>query len=239
MHREPLKALLVGNGRVPARASLPPGVFDDVGLVVAADGGSRGCAALGLHPDLAVGDFDSAAPGDVEALERLGVEVRRFPAEKDESDLELGLRACVERGARRVILLGVLGGPRLEHELAAIGLLAMAGADGADLSIVDDRSILRVLAGGSGPEGPSAAVVQGAPGDFVSLLPFGGAADGVSTHGLRYPLQDEPLPVGPSRGLSNELVGTLATVSCRAGRLLIVHTRRSAVEPPAGHVGEE
>jgi thiamine pyrophosphokinase len=239
VHREPLKALLVGNGRVPARASLPPSVFDDVGLVVAADGGLRGCAALGLRPDLAVGDFDSAAPGDVEALERLGVEIRRVPAEKDESDLELGLGACIERGARRVVLLGVLGGPRLEHELAAIGLLALAGADGPDMSIVDDRSTIRVLAGGSGPHGSSAAVVRGTPGDFVSLLPFGGAVAGVSTDGLRYPLHDEPLPVGPSRGLSNELLGTVATVSCRAGRLLIVHTRRPAVEPSAGHVGEE
>jgi thiamine pyrophosphokinase len=239
VHREPLKALLVGNGRVPARASLPLDVFDDVGLVVAADGGARGCAALGLRPDLAVGDFDSAAPGDVEALERLGVEIRRVPAAKDESDLELGLGACIERGARRVVLLGVLGGPRLEHELAAIGLLALAGADWPDVSIVDDRSTIRMLAGGSGPDGPSGAVVRGEPRDFVSLLPFGGAATGVSTEGLRYPLHDEPLPMGPSRGLSNELVGTLATVSCRAGRLLIVHTRRSVVEPPAGHVGEE
>lgn len=239
MHREPVKALLVGNGRVPARACLPADVFDEVAFVVAADGGLRGCAALGLRPDLVIGDLDSAVPAEVEQLQRLGIEVHRVAAEKDESDLELGLRACVERGARRVILLGVLGGDRLEHELSAIGLLALPGAAGVDLSIVDDRSALRLLAGGSGAGGTSVAVLRGTPGDYVSLLPFGGSAAGVSTEGLRYPLHAEPLPVGPTRGLSNELVGTLATVSCRAGRLLIIHTRRSAVEPPGGHVGEE
>ena len=239
MHQESLKALLVGNGHVPPRACLAADVFDDVGLIVAADGGALRCRALGLRPDLVVGDFDSADAAAIEALARAGVEIRRVPAEKDESDLELALRAAIERGARRVITLGALGGPRVEHALAAIWLLAQAAAEGVDLSIVDDRSVLRALVGGSAAGAPAYVEVRGAPGDFVSLFPFGGDADGVSTVGLRYPLRNEPLRAGPSRGLSNELLVPVATVSCRGGRLLIVHTRRSDAKPAGEQSSEE
>jgi thiamine pyrophosphokinase len=58
----------------------------------------------------------------------------------------------------------------------------------------------------------------------VSLLPFGGRVDGVTTSGLRYPLADEPLEVGPARGLSNVREHERAAVSLRAGRLLVVET---------------
>ena len=59
---------------------------------------------------------------------------------------------------------------------------------------------------------------------FVSLLPLSPTVEGVTTTGLAFPLEDEPLHQGPARGLSNVLTGTMATVTTRAGRLLVVHT---------------
>lgn len=234
-----MKALLVGNGRVPPRTSMPADVFAGVALVIAADGGAAACEALGLRPDLLVGDLDSAEPALVERLEQGGLEVRRVPAEKDESDLELALEAAIERGADRVVALGALGGPRIEHALSAVGLLLIARRRGVEMALVDDRSTLRLL----GPGGPDVAVsrldLAGETGDFVSLFPWGGDALGVVTDGLRYPLRDEPLPMGPSRGLSNEMLGPAASVRCRSGRLLVIHTRRSAVQPVARDTREE
>ncbi|MFH1474738.1 MAG: thiamine diphosphokinase, partial [Chloroflexota bacterium] len=64
-----------------------------------------------------------------------------------------------------------------------------------------------------------------APGDLVSLFPFGADAAGVTTDGLAYPLREEPLRFGPARGLSNVRSGPEASVSLRAGRLLIVESR--------------
>jgi thiamine pyrophosphokinase len=49
---------------------------------------------------------------------------------------------------------------------------------------------------------------------------------GVRTDGLRFPLHDETLAVGPSRGLSNELLDGQARVTTERGRLLVIHTRR-------------
>ena len=74
--------------------------------------------------------------------------------------------------------------------------------------------------------GPGETTISGQPGDFVSLFPLGPGVDGVTTEGLRFPLQGEPLPLGPSRGLSNELLDTDARVSSRRGCLLVVHTDR-------------
>jgi len=220
-----VKALVIAGGRVPDRALLPAATFADVSLVVAADAGASACGGLGVSPDLVIGDLDSVDPATLAALGAAGVPVEGFPAEKDESDLELALRAAIGRGATAIVVLGALGGTRIEHLLSAVDLLVVASESGVELSLVDDRSEVRMLSGGRPP-----LEIRGAAGDFVSLFAWAGAASGVTTHGLRYPLRDEPLPVGPSRGLSNELAGPVGSVGCRSGRLLVVHTRRASLD---------
>ena len=50
---------------------------------------------------------------------------------------------------------------------------------------------------------PRRAHVTGAPGEFVSLLPVHGPAEGVTTEGLEYPLHGETLAPGTTRGLEH------------------------------------
>jgi thiamine pyrophosphokinase len=76
-----------------------------------------------------------------------------------------------------------------------------------------------------GPAGrPIVRSLPGRAGDVVSLLPLGEGVEGVTTHGLRYPLADEPLPPGPARGLSNVRTQPDATVTVRRGLLLVVES---------------
>ena len=226
-----VKALIIADGRVPPRSVLPEDLFGDVDLVVAADGGAERAAALGLRPDLVVGDGDSIDPDALGALAASGTAVERYPAEKDESDLELALKAAMVRGADEIVILGALGGARFEHEMAAVALLGLEEASGRDVTIADDRSTVRLLRGSERAGVVASLDVRGAPGDFVSILPWGGDATGVATEGLRYALRDEVLRMGPSRGLSNELTVPTGRISCRRGQLLVVHTRRSALLP--------
>jgi thiamine pyrophosphokinase len=76
--------------------------------------------------------------------------------------------------------------------------------------------------------------LPGPVGATITLLPFGGDAAGITTSGLAYPLRDEPLTVGPARGLSNVRTTTDAAVTVRSGRLLVVETAllvESAIVP--------
>lgn len=231
--RTGLRALILANGSVPALDRLPAGTLDGFDFAVAADGGLLTAQALGIRPDLAVGDFDSADPGLVAKAEAEGVAIERVAAEKDESDLELAVRGAVARGATSIVIVGALGGTRVEHTLAGLALLGLGAESGPpaiEMAIVDERSTVRLLAGESRDGRAAHLDLDGEPGDYVSLQPWGGAATGVTTEGLRYPLRDEPLRMGPSRGLSNELVGQHGRVSCRSGQLLVVHTRRAALE---------
>jgi thiamine pyrophosphokinase len=64
--------------------------------------------------------------------------------------------------------------------------------------------------------------LPGEPGALVSLLPLHGAARGVTTSGLLYPLDDEDLEPGTSRGVSNEWAAEVASVRVRSGVLVVV-----------------
>jgi thiamine pyrophosphokinase len=217
--------LVVADGDVTTRDELEaawPGWDDGVSAVVAADGGYARAIALGLVPDVLVGDFDSLAPVGLEAAAAAGTRIERFPPDKDESDTELALLEALALGATRVTVLGAFGGPRLDHALANIWLLAHPRFAALDLVLLDAGNRARLLTA-PGPGGES--TVRALPGRLaaiVSLLPLGGDAEGITTRGLRYPLCDEPLRVGPTRGLSNVRVEAHASVSLRAGRLLVV-----------------
>jgi thiamine pyrophosphokinase len=226
------RAIVLADGSAPTRAGLDaawPGWSDGVGLVVAADGGARLAAGLGLRVDEWVGDGDSIDPAGLEELERAGVPITRAPADKDESDAELALLAAVRAGATDVTILGALGGPRLDHEFANLGLLGHPAAPGVAVRLLDDRARVRLLAG-PGPDGrPGRLDLAGRIDDLVSLLPLDDAV-GVTTVGLRFPLRDEALRAGPARGLSNVRDAAAAEVTVARGRILVVEVPATLAE---------
>ena len=217
--------LIVADGDVPERAALDgawPGWDDGVALVVAADGGALRAERLGRSADVVVGDGDSLGEAALARLLAAGVEVRRASPDKDESDAELALLLAVERGATRVTMLGAFGGRRLDHALANIALLAHPALAGRPVTLLDGLARVALI---RAPDADGEAVrreLPGRVGDLVSLLPQGAGVEGVTTHGLRYPLLDEPLPPGPARGLSNVRLTPDAAVSVRRGDLLVV-----------------
>jgi len=215
-----LHALVLADGSVPSAALLDetwPGWSDGLDLVIAADGGARNAATLGRTIDLWVGDGDSLGEAGIAELVARGIPIRRSPVDKDESDTELAVLAALDAGARRVTIVGALGGARVDHGLANVWLLGHPRLAGCDVRLVDATVRIRLV-------GPGLADLGGRVGDLVSLLPFGGDATGIATAGLRYPLRDESLPSGPSRGLSNVRDASAASVVVGSGRVLVVET---------------
>jgi thiamine pyrophosphokinase len=192
-------------------------------LIVAADGGARHTQAAGATPDLVVGDGDSLGGDEIARLRAAGVEVQVVPVAKNESDTELAVLAAIERGASSIRITGVMGGPRVEHEVANLLLLAHPALDGVDAAILAGRSTIRRI---GTADGPGSIDLTGRPGDYISLLPIDTVVEDVRTQGLRYPLHTEPLRPGPARGLSNEFDHESARVTTSRGRLLVIQTPR-------------
>lgn len=184
--------------------------------IVAADGGARLALDCQRRPDVVVGDMDSISAGELEALEASGAIIERHSPHKDETDLELALMRAGTDGATWVRILGAVGG-RLDQTLANVHLLALPALDGVDVRMVAGRQTIWMVGAGR-------HAIQGAAGDTVSLLPWGGRAEGIRTEALEYPLEDETLTMGPARGISNVMVADTAHVTLRAGTLIMIHT---------------
>jgi len=213
-------AVVFAGGDAPA-----PGTLDDIEpgwILVAADSGLGHAHAAGLVVDVVVGDLDSVDPDDLDAAIAAGSTVDRHPPDKDATDLELALAAARSLGARRVVVVGA-GGGRLDHFLANALLLASPGF--ADLEIEARIGEARAAVVRDAIE------IDGRPGDLVTLLPLGGAALGIRTTGLRWPLVGEDLLPGSSRGVSNELAAPTARVTITHGVLLVVRPGPPAPEP--------
>lgn len=207
-----MKAVIVADGE---HAPADQRHLTDADLIIAADGGAGWLDAVGVAPHRLVGDLDSADPALVDQLESAGLSLERHPADKDASDLELSLLAATRAGADQIVVLGALGGA-LDHLLANVLLLGSDAARNREIRLVHGSTTARLLAG------PARAELLGPPGSRVSLLAIGPAAEGVTTQGLRWPLVDDRLEAGSSRGLANVVVAVPAGVSLAAGRLLVI-----------------
>jgi thiamine pyrophosphokinase len=198
------------------RASRAPGTLAPDALVIAADSGVDHAHAMGLHVDVAIGDFDSVSAEGLARAEAEGARVDRHPAAKDKTDLELALDEAMRLDATAIVVLGV-GGGRLDHLLANLLLMASPKYAGCDISAFDGEVRVHVVHGGRSPTS-----LPGDAGQILTLLPVGGAASGITTQGLRYPLRGEVLASGTSRGVSNVLDAPPASVQVDAGTLLAV-----------------
>lgn len=193
-------------------------VVDEADLVIAADGGAAALERVGRRPHRLVGDLDSADPGLIERLAAAGTHVERHPTDKEASDTELAVAAAWAAGADEVVILGATGGDRLDHGIANLLMLADPRLAGCEVRLVHGPTTVRVVRGGE------RIVLVGQVGDTVSLLAVGGDASGVRTAGLRWELSAEPLDMGRSRGLSNEVVSAPASVTLEHGVLMVVET---------------
>jgi thiamine pyrophosphokinase len=168
---------------------------------------------VGVRSELLVGDLDSVAPGDLEAFERAGGEVRRHPEDKDATDLDLAIEAAVDAGADRVLVVGGDEG-RLDHSLGNVLVLGSPRYAGIEVDAVFGAARLHVIRSRRG--------LVGAPGELVSLFAIGGAARGVRTEGLRWALDGAELEPGSSLGVSNRFQSERAFVEAEAGVVLAV-----------------
>jgi thiamine pyrophosphokinase len=205
--------VIVGGGGPPSGGGARQLAAGAGTTVIAADSGLEAALAHGLDVAAVVGDMDSVDPAALAAAADAGIPLERHPEAKDATDLDLALDAALARRPRRIVVVTGTG-DRLDHTVSLAQLLASPRTAGVDVEAwIGDAhlSVIRDL-----------TVLRGEPGDLVSLVPLHGPALGVVTEGLLYPLRDEDLAVGSTRGVSNELTAPEASVRLRSGVLVAV-----------------
>lgn len=195
-------------------------IHPETDFIITADAGSMRLEEAGIVPDLAVGDFDTAGTSYMEKLRKKGVQVLLLPEEKAVTDMHFALSCAVKQKPKEILILGALGGARLDHTLANVGLLEWLVEQGIQAVIVHRTNRLRLMTG------PGKTIFSSAT-DFkyISLIPVSKIVSGVKTDGLKYKLADESLVRGETRGISNELVKVPAVVTIQGGICLVVESR--------------
>lgn len=208
--------IAAGDGFCRDMRRLPLG---DAERVICADAGIAACRRLGLSPDIVIGDLDSAPGPLIEWARGSGARILQYPADKDQTDMELALDEAIALCSRAVVATGVTGG-RIDHTLANIDLCLCYARRGLNLAAVEEWGEIFFLAG------PTRSVtISGSVGDIVSLIPRCASARAVRTSGLHYALDGEDLQYGASRGVSNYMSDSVARVRVDEGELLVVHIR--------------
>lgn len=201
-------ALIFANGSITNPSRLP-----EHDMLIAADGGANHCRRLGLTPDWVIGDLDSTDIALLEQLQAAGTRVLRFPVRKDFTDLELAVLHAQDLGATQVVILAALG-RRWDQTLANLLLPAATQFSSLQVKLLDGPQEITLIRPGE------VRSICGQPGDTLSLIPLIGDARGITTTGLEYPLQDEDLLFGSTRGISNVLLGTCAEIKLNSGMLI-------------------
>jgi len=210
------RAIIFANGELPDPKKIAP-LISQADYLVCADGGLHHLAKSGLKPDLVVGDMDSITPDELETLSANGVRLARYPVDKDETDLELALRLVSGEGYQMIRIVAALGG-RLDQTLGNVFLLTRPELVDCDIRLEDGQQEVFLI--------HSLGMVNGQPGDTISLIPLTIRVTGVVTEGLRYPLVDEILYFDRTRGISNVLLGSEAIIRLQEGILLCIHSRQ-------------
>ncbi len=184
-------------------------------LIIAADGGATHCRLLNITPHIIIGDLDSILPALIEEYTQAGVEIIRYPAEKDATDLELAIDLAMAKGADEVVLFGVLGG-RWDMSLSNVMLAASQKYSQMAISLLNSICRMHIIHGGS------TLHLNGEAGQITSLIAISTDAQGVTIKGFEYPLKNETLHFGSSRGISNMLQETKGSITLKNGTLLCV-----------------
>lgn len=202
--------LLIANGDLDC-ALLRTFDQERVDAVIAADGGALRLLGCGIVPDAVIGDLDSVPPALREKLPETEFILR---PSQELNDLEKALIYCREKGAERLIILGITG-YRTDHTLNNFSVLARYRKH-FRMEIHDRYAQIFMVS--------DEFEYRGSPGQIISLIPIG-KVDGITTYGLKYPLKNDTLEFGSREGLSNVVVQSPVRISVQSGLLIVFANR--------------
>lgn len=190
----------------------------DHDVYVGVDGGCLKILGQGLPLDMAVGDFDSVSGTDLNKIKAQAKQVVQSVPEKNDTDLELALKAVFKAHPDAVVsVFGAFGG-RLDHFLSNIFL--PTDPDLApymeQIQLVDEQNRLVFRPAGTHEIQPDPTMT------YVGFMPVGEGR--LEITGAKYPLHPENYFLKAMYG-SNEFLDQAIQVSLDRGYLVIVYSK--------------
>lgn len=184
-------------------------------LIIAADAGYLTAKALGVTPDILLGDFDTLGVENIPD----GIECLRVPAEKDDTDTQLAVKVAIERGAWEIVIVGGLSG-RLDHTLSTLSILEdlwkrKEGRIYATLT--DGKNRVRYIRG-------SGAILPRSQYRYFSLIAADDIVKGVTLEGCKYPLKNGRISRRHQWAVSNEIEGNCALIEISRGGVWVIES---------------
>ncbi len=206
------RALIFVNGIVDDYRSLA-NFIKPSDTIICVDGGLAHAVKLALPVAVLLGDMDSVQNRHLKHLGE-NTQVLTFSAEKDQTDMELALDWASDAGFVSVVIIGINGG-RLDHTLTNIHLLSR-GTWLFETCFWEARQYTWILKSGQNLN------FLEKQGHTLSLIPMSETVSGITIEGMKYPLDNESLSFGSTRGISNEIVDASAKVVLQAGVLVVM-----------------
>lgn len=185
-------------------------------MVIAADSGAKHALDYHCFPKFVIGDFDSLDKKTTKILEEKGCQFISYASEKDQTDTELAITFAIKQKATKIFLFGAIKGDRIDHILGNIFLPIRYSVP---ISFVDKETSATVL------KGPQTIKLTGKKNDLLSLIPLVQSVTNITTKNLYYPLHNDTLSLGTTRGMSNCFTKNTVELQFEKGRLLVIHTR--------------
>lgn len=182
-------------------------------FVIAADSGYRHAASLGLNVDVLIGDLDSIDAQLLDDAKNDGIEIAKYPVDKDASDLELAVDEAVERGATQITLVDGAGG-RFDHVIGNALLLARQ-----DLAHIEMSAI---LGSARAYVARNAFRISGAPGAIVSQFAIDGPVTDITIHGTEWAGSYDRLETGSSLCLHDSFTENEAVFTFNGTMLFVI-----------------
>ncbi len=182
--------------------------------VICADGGLSHCMAMGIVPDVWIGDKDSCLLSNKEfEAATQNCKIIKLNPEKDATDTELACEYAADNAFDDIVLLGATG-TRFDHTIANVYLLKKMADSGVKAKIADSNNIIYVA--------DRHNIIKKGDFDYVSVIPLDICISGITNNGLYYKLDNERLEKYSSRGISNKLTENVATIDITDGDALII-----------------
>ena len=190
----------------------------DFDLFIGVDRGSLLLIEQGICPDLAVGDFDSVSEKELALICSQSKEVLQAQPEKDDTDLELAVKAVFARSPQaQVTIFGAFGG-RLDHTLANIFLPSNHEITPymQQIRLCNAQNELRYCPQGRHEIKPVAGM------NYLAFMP---ADDGrLTIEGAKYPLNESNYFFKKVYA-SNEFIDEPVFLECQSGYVIVIYSK--------------